>query len=139
MFDTSSDRAPATAEPTPRTVPMTAAAEALHDRELAEEDAWARKVAGTPQAAIVNRLGENASKLALICAISRDPAHPQITETEVSWGWALAEYCTRAVLRGAGRFLADSKFEKRLNKAINIIGKHGPCRPASLDALKVQA
>jgi hypothetical protein len=84
-------------------------------------------VAGTPQAAIVNRLGENASKLALICAISRDPAHPQISEADVSWAWALAEHCTRTVLRDAQRFMADSEFEKRLNKAINIIGKHGPC------------
>lgn len=117
----------ATDEPTPYTVPMTAAAEALHDRKLAEEDAWAKRVAGTPQAAIVNRLGENASKLALIAAISRNPAHPQITEADVSWGWALAEHCTRTVLRDAQRFLADSEFEKRLNKAINIIGKHGPC------------
>ncbi|WP_270935604.1 bifunctional DNA primase/polymerase [Falsiroseomonas oryzae] len=117
----------ATDEPAPYAVPMTSAAEALHDRKLAEEDAWALKVAGTPQAAIVNRLGENASKLALICAISRDPAHPRITEAEVAWGWALAEHCTRTVLRDAQRFLADSEFEKRLNKAIGIIGKHGPC------------
>jgi hypothetical protein len=117
----------ATEEATPYTVPMTAAAEALHDGKLAEEDAWARKVAGTSQAAIVNRLGENASKLSLICAISRNPAHPQITETEVAWAWALAEHCTRTVLRDAQRFMADSEFEKRLNKAIDIIGKHGPC------------
>lgn len=114
-------------EPTPFTVPMTVAAEALHEQKLAEEDAWARKVAGTPQAAIVNRLAENAMKLALICAVSRNPAHPAITETEIAWGWALAEHCTRTLLRDAGRFLADSEFEKRLNKAINIIGKHGPC------------
>jgi hypothetical protein len=117
----------ATEEATPHTVPMTPAAEAMHDRKLAEEDTWAKKVAGTPQAAIVNRLGENASKLALICAISRDPAHPQVAEADVAWGWALAEHCTRTVLRDAQRFLADSEFEKRLNKAINIIGKHGPC------------
>jgi hypothetical protein len=117
----------ATDEPTPFTVPMTAAAEALHDRKMGEEDAWARRVAGTQQAAIVNRLGENASKLALICAVSRNPAHPQITEAEVSWGWALAEHCARTVLRDAQRFMADSEFEKRLNKAIDIIGKHGPC------------
>jgi hypothetical protein len=117
----------ATDEPTPFTVPMTAAADAFHDRKLGEEDAWARRVAGTPQAAIVNRLGENASKLSLICAISRNPAHPQITEAEIAWGWALAEHCTRTVLRDAQRFIADSEFEKRLNKAIDIIGKHGPC------------
>ncbi|WP_137179192.1 bifunctional DNA primase/polymerase [Roseomonas sp. AR75] len=117
----------ATEEPTPFTVPMTAAAEALHEQKLAEEDAWAKRVAGTPQAAIVNRLAENAMKLALICAVSRNPAHPTITEAEIAWGWALAEHCTATLLRDAGRFLADSEFEKRLNKAINIIGKHGPC------------
>ena len=117
----------ATEEPAPYTVPMTAAADALHDRKLAEEDAWAKRVAGTPKASIVNRLGENDSKLALICAISRNPAQPEITEVELSWGWALAEHCTRTVLRDAERFLADSEFEVRLNKAINIVGKHGPC------------
>ncbi len=117
----------ATEAPTPYTVPMCTAAEALHDRKLAEEDAWARRVASTPQAAIVNRLGENATKLALICAVSRNPAHPRITEAEIAWGWALAEHCTKTLLRDAGRFLADSEFEKRLNKAIDIISKHGPC------------
>ena len=45
----------------------------------------------------------------------------------MSWAWALAEHCTRTVLRDAQRFMADSEFEKRLNKAIDIIGKHGPC------------
>ena len=116
-----------TDEPTPFTVAMTPAAEILQDRKLAEEDVWARRVAGTPQAAIVNRLGENATKLALICAISRNPAHPEITERDLAWGWSLAEHCTRTVLRDAQRFLADSEFEVRMNKAIDIIGKHGPC------------
>ena len=31
------------------------------------------------------------------------------------------------MLRDAQRFLADSEFEVRMNKAIDIIGKHGPC------------
>jgi len=129
----------ATEEPTPFTVPMTAAADALHEQKLAEEDVWAKRVAGTPQAAIVNRVAENATKLALICAVSRDPAHPTITEVEIAWGWSLAEHCTRTLLRDAGRFLADSEFEKRLNKAINIIGQHGPCsrRDMFLKGLKL--
>ena len=116
----------ATQASTPYTVQMTTAATALHDRKLTEEDAWARRVAGTPHAPIVNRLGENASKLALICAVSRNPAHPTITEVEIAWGWALAEHCARSILRDAQRFLADNEFEKRLNKAIDIIRKHGP-------------
>ena len=117
----------ATDDPAPCTVAMTAAAEALHERKLAEEDAWARRVAGTPQAAIVNRLAENATKLALVCAVSRNPAHPQIGDADLAWGWTLAEHCTKTILRDAERFLADSEFEVRLNKAIGIIGKHGPC------------
>jgi hypothetical protein len=120
----------ATEPAAPYTVPMTPAADALHERHLADEDAWAKRVAGTPQAAIVNRLGENAAKLALISAISRNPAHPEITEAEVAWGWALAEHCARTILRDAQRFMADSEFEARLNKAINIIGKFGPCTRA---------
>jgi hypothetical protein len=117
----------ATEAPTPYTVQMTTGAAALHDRKLAEEDAWAMRVAGTPHAPIVNRLGENASKLALICAISRNPADPRISEAEMAWGWALAEHCARSILRDAERFMADNEFEKRLNKAIEIIRKHGPC------------
>jgi hypothetical protein len=64
---------------------------------------------------------------ALISAISRNPAHPEITEAEVAWGWALAEHCARTILRDSERFMANSEFEARLNKAINIIGKFGPC------------
>ena len=105
---------------------MTAGAEALHEEKLVEEDAWARRVAGTPQAAIVNRLAENATKLALICAVSRNSAHPAITEVEIAWGWRWPS-TARGPCSYAQRFLADSEFERRLNKAINIIGKHGPC------------
>ncbi|MCA4908151.1 MAG: hypothetical protein ING96_16305, partial [Roseomonas sp.] len=39
----------------------------------------------------------------------------------------LAEHSARSVLRDAQRFLAESPFEKRLNKALEIIGTHGPC------------
>jgi hypothetical protein len=117
----------ATEEATPETIQMSAPAAALHDSKLIEEDAWARKVAGSHEAAIVNRLGENASKLALISAISRNPSRPEITAPDVSWGWALAEHSARSVLRDAQRFLAESPFEKRLNKALEIIGTHGPC------------
>lgn len=114
-------------DPSLYTVPMTPAAEALHDKRLDGEDLWARKVEGTPQAAIVNRLGENAAKLALISAISWAPEDPTITERDVAWGWALAEHCARSLLQEADRFIADTEFEARLNKALNIIRKHGPC------------
>jgi len=113
-------------EPDIHTVGMTPAAEAIHEGKLAEEDTWARKVAGTPQASIVNRLGENAAKLALVCAVSRDPASPSIGEHEIAWGWAVAEHCTKSLLMEGQRFIADNDYERKVNKLLEIIRKHGP-------------
>ena len=120
--------APMTAadEPDIHTVTMTADAKAIHEAKLAEEDAWARKVAGTPQAAIVNRLGENAAKLALVCAISRSPSAPSIGAHEITWGWAVAEHCTKSLLMEGQRFIADTEYERKANKLIEIIRRHGP-------------
>lgn len=122
----------ATAPVEPYTVQMTLAAEELHDHNLSHEDAWAREVAGTPKAAIVNRLGENAAKLALISAISRNPGAPSIIPHDVAWGWALAEHCARSLLQDAERFIADNDFEAKLNKALNIIRRHGPLSSSEL-------
>ena len=118
----------AAAPMTPYTVPMAADADALHDEMLErEEDAWALRVAGTPAAAIVNRLGENAAKLALVRAISNQPQAPHIEQADMAWAWALALHCTRTLLQDADRHMADSDFERKLNKALEIIRKHGTC------------
>lgn len=117
----------ASEEPSPYTVPMDGEAEAIHDANLEREDAWARKVVGTPSAPIVNRWGENAAKLALVAAISDAPSAPVITARHVTWAWALAEHCIKSLIQDADRFIADSEFEQRLNRALNIIRDHGPC------------
>jgi hypothetical protein len=111
----------------PHTVSLTKAADSAHDKRLDGLEGWARKSVGTPQASIVNRIGENAIKLALIRAISSNPADPTIGEQDVAWGWAIAEHCARSLLRDADRFMADSEFQKRCNKALELIRKHGPC------------
>lgn len=111
----------------PYTVPMTADADALHRKHQDEdEDTWALKVAGTPQAPVVNRVGENAAKLALLRAISTDPAKPVMTAQDVSWGWALSLHCARTLLKDADRYIAESEYERKLNKALEIIRRHGP-------------
>ena len=111
----------------PYRVPMTDAAEAIHDRHMAEDqDAWALRMKGTAQVPIISRLGENALKLALIRAISADSVDPLIGPSAIEWGWALALHCTRTLLKDAGRFIADSEYERKLNKALDIITRHGP-------------
>lgn len=111
----------------PYTVPMSPNAEALHWKHLEDdEDAWARKVEGTPQAAIVNRLGENAQKLALVRAISINPQAPVMHPDDIEWGWTLALHCARSMTKDASMQIADNEYERKLNKALKIIGAHGP-------------
>jgi hypothetical protein len=110
----------------PSTVQMTQDADRLHIKNLAREDVWAKKVEGTSKAAIVNRLAENAAKLALISAVSRNPSVPLITERDVAWAWALAEHCCSSFLNAAETSIANTDFESKLNQASNIIRKHGP-------------
>jgi hypothetical protein len=117
----------ATVSMTPYRVPWGRGAEELHYKRLTDdEDAWALRVVGTPQAATVNRLGENAIKLSVIRAVSRHPQCPTIEQADVMWGWDLALHCARTLLKDAGRFIADNDLERKMNKAREIIQRFGP-------------
>ena len=111
-------------------VPETPGATVLRRRHGDEEDAWMRKVAGTPAAASVARLAEKADQIALIRAVSRNPASPVITEIDVAWSWALTVHCTRSLLDGAGRLLATNEFEAKMQRVREIIRNHGPISEA---------
>jgi hypothetical protein len=112
---------------TPYTVPETPGATTLHRHNINTiQDPWARKVAGTYKAASVARLAEKAAMLALVRAISRDPRAPLINETDVVWSWSLTVHCTNALLGNAERLLAGNDYEARLQKAREIVRKHGP-------------
>ncbi|WP_135470515.1 bifunctional DNA primase/polymerase [Crenalkalicoccus roseus] len=112
--------------PQPLTVPetpdATAARQALRREQLARQ----REAEGTYVTAILGRLAENAMKLALVRAIARDPAAPVIQADDVAWGRALATHCTDTLLREAGRHVADSEYEAKLNRALDYIRRHGP-------------
>lgn len=82
--------------------------------------------AGTSRTAILGRLAENAIKLALIRAISRDPARPVIEAGDIAWGWALARHCVDTLIREAGNNIAESAFEQHCNQVLNEIKQRGP-------------
>ena len=112
--------------PIPLTVPETPDA-ILARRALRQEQLdMQRKAEGTYVTAIAGRLAENAMKLALIRAVARDPQAPTIGADDVSWGRALAMHCVNTLLRDASRHVAENEYEKKLNKALDIIRKHGP-------------
>jgi hypothetical protein len=112
--------------PQPLTVPetpeATAARRALRKDQLQQQ----RKAEGTYVTSIAGRLAENAMKLALIRAVSRDPAVPVIQAEDVAWGRAVAQHCVDTLLREAGRHVADNEYEAKLNRALEYIRKHGP-------------
>jgi hypothetical protein len=116
----------ASTAPEPLTVPetpeATVARRALRKDQLKQQ----RRHEGTYVTAIAGRLAENAMKLALIRAISRDPAAPLIEAQDVSWGRALAQHCVDTLLREASQNIADSDYERKLNRAMTYIRKHGP-------------
>lgn len=92
----------------------------------AEQLAMQRRAAGTYVTAIAARWAENAVKLALVRAVSHDPAWPIISAADVAWGRALALHCINTLLQDAERHVADTRHEADMNKAREIIRKHGP-------------
>ena len=102
------------------------------DAEVVDEAMWnyqldrQRTHTGTQQRAITARLAENATKLALIRAVSRDSISPRIMGADMAWGRLLAEHCIDTLLREADENIADSPFARNMQAALKIIRKHGP-------------
>lgn len=116
----------ASTAPEPMTVPETP--EAAQSRRALRQDQLKqqRKHEGTYVTAIAGRLAENAMKLALVRAISRDPAAPIIQADDVAWGRALAQHCVDTLLREAAQNVGDTDYERKVNRALSYIRKHGP-------------
>ncbi len=112
----------------PMIVPMTAEARArfkLLSAELTEE---LRAASGTAFTAILARIAENASKLALIIAVGRDPARPEIDITATEWAIDFVRHYARLTMEAVERHVADTETEahlKRLKEIIRAAGAKG--------------
>ena len=116
----------ATTAPQPYTVPETPEASAARRDLRRHQLEQQRQHEGTYVTSIAGRLAENAMKLALVRAISRDPAAPVIQAADVAWGRTVAQHCVDTLLREAARHVADNDYEAKLNRALDYIRKHGP-------------
>jgi hypothetical protein len=101
-------------------------AEAAYRELRREQIKRQRENEGTYITAIVGRLAENAMKLALVRAVSRNPAWPEIGVDDVAWGRALAMHCIDTLLREAENNVAESEYEAKLKRVLACIRKHGP-------------
>jgi hypothetical protein len=110
----------------PKTVPMTPEASDTFAELGAEITLELRKARGTAHTALLARVGENAQKLALIAAVSRDPIKPVIGVGDAEWAIDLIRYFVGRTMRAVDQHVADNEIERNHKKMLDIIRKGGP-------------
>ena len=112
----------------PSIVPMTDEARARFKRLSAELTTELRAAAGTAFTAILARIGENALKLAMIVAVGREPAKPEIDLTASDWAIDFVRHYAQRTMAAVERHVADTETEaylKRLKEIIRAAGSEG--------------
>lgn len=85
---------------------------------------------------ILNRVGENAARLALIVAVGCNPKEPVITAEIQRWANAVAEHSLRVILRGADENVADNDRSAEYIRVRRIISRKGARGVTMRDILK---
>lgn len=109
----------------PRVVPMTEAARGAFrqlDQALIER---LRRARGTGHASILARIEENATKLALIRAVSRDAVDPQIELQDAEWGILLSRHCAEQTIREVSMRVSENAIESNHKRALMILQAAG--------------
>ena len=109
----------------PRVVPMTPAARDAFralDQELVGKLRTSR---GTGFSSILARIEENATKLALIRAVSRDPVDPIIEDHDAEWGIMLSRHCAELTIREASARVSENQVESHHKRAMQILRDAG--------------
>ena len=117
-----------TVRPAPITVPLEGDAFAIFD-DLDEDMTHRQRTAiGSDQSAVLARVWENTAKVALVKAVSANPAEPVIRAVDAQWAREVVDHCVATLLIQAGRHLADNeieRFHKRVIELIRAAGEKG--------------
>lgn len=111
--------------PMPRRVPINEQARAVFralDRTLLND---LRAAHGSGFASILARIEENATKLALIRAVSRDPVDPEIEQGDAEWGILIARHCANQTIREASLRVSENLIESHHKRALVILQAAG--------------
>ncbi len=109
----------------PRVVPMTPQAKAAFKQLDQELVGQLRTSRGTGYSSILARIEENATKLALIRAVSRDPVDPQIEGHDADWGIMLSRHCAELTIREASARVSENMVESHHKRAMQILRDAG--------------
>ena len=106
-------------------VPMDEEACAIFD-ELDDHMTMRQRAAiGTDQGAVLARVWENAAKVALIKAVSANPAAPVIRRVDAVWARELVEHCAATLLVQAERHLANNDMERYHKQVLEFVREAG--------------
>jgi hypothetical protein len=109
----------------PLTVPTSPQAQALFRTLSLDVTERLRKARGTPYTAVLSRIGENATKIALVRAVSFNPEQPQIREVDALWAIQLVQHSVATVIQQVERHVADNQVEHNHKRLLEIIRKVG--------------
>ncbi len=109
----------------PRVVPMTPQARDAFRQLDQELVGRLRTSRGTGYSSILARIEENATKLALIRAVSRDPVDPQIEDHDAEWGIKLSRHCAELTIREASARVSENQVESHHKRAMQILRDAG--------------
>lgn len=107
------------------TVPLSPDAERAIQAVRREATDLLRSHRGTYATALFGRHAENAAKLAMIAAVSRDPARPVTGARDIGWASRLVEHCIGTMLREAESKISDNDTEAKHKKVLEIIRDGG--------------
>ena len=110
----------------PRVVPMAPEAKKKFNQLDCELIGRLRESRGSGFSSILARIEENATKLAFIRAVSRDPVDPRIVEADAKWGIMLSQYCAELSIREASARVSENVVESFHKRAFQILLTSGP-------------
>jgi hypothetical protein len=109
----------------PYTVPLSPTADVAMAEVRQQATERLRAHRGSYATALFGRYAENTAKLAMLAAISRDPARPVTEAHDVTWASQLVEHCIGTMLLEAERRVADTPAESRVKKVLEVIRAAG--------------
>ena len=116
-------------EPPPYAEPYTVSEteEAIAARNAVTEkcEVLYREGKTTAEKALWSRGAEKTSKLAILYALSENPAEPIISGKAVEWGWRIVEHLTKRLLFQASVYVHDNEFDALRQKAIRLLRDYG--------------
>lgn len=80
---------------------------------------------GSVRSALLARVWEHVTRIAMIYAISHDPARPVITLAAVEWSREIVRYCVETMTQDAGRYVSDNEGEATVKRVLEVIRRAG--------------